>query len=83
MKYFKFVLLFFFIVNIFFGNANELKEGYWKGELKLEENNTLNFVFFINKKQRITIQNAQERILLKEAIPKNDSLFLSFLSFPG
>jgi thiol-disulfide isomerase/thioredoxin len=83
MKYFKFVLLFFFIVNIFFGNANELKEGYWKGELKLEENNTLNFVFFINKKQRITIQNAQERILLKEAIPKNDSLFLSFLSFPN
>lgn len=76
-------MLLFFIALLFTGNATELREGYWKGELKLVDNNVLPFVFSVDKNQKITIINAEERILLKESILKNDSLQYYFLSFPN
>lgn len=71
------------MITHFFGKTQELSEGYWKGELKLQENNILSFIFTVDKNQRITIQNAEERILLKESIKENDSLQYYFSSFPN
>ena len=76
-------MLLFFIALLFTGNATELREGYWKGELKLIDNNVLPFVFLVDNNQKITVINAEERILLKESIPINDSIQYYFSSFPN
>lgn len=83
MKHYKIILTLIFIILFFNGNTKELKEGYWKGKLNLQEDKVLTFIFSVDKNQRITIQNAQERILLKESINKNDSLQYYFSSFPN
>lgn len=83
MKHYTILLLLFFMSLLFTGNAIELREGYWEGELKLIGNKVLPFIFSVNQDQKITIINAEESILMKESILKNDSLQYYFSSFPN
>ena len=83
MKHYKIILFFFFIVLHISGNTEELKEGYWNGELKLQENKALSFIFYVNDDQIITILNAEEMVFLNKPIQINDSTQYFFSNFPN
>ena len=58
-------------------NAQPLPDGVWHGDLFLNDSVNLGFVFHSNN-GRITVQNAEEKILLNEAVMYGDSFSMRF-----
>ncbi len=64
-------------------NAKALKQGIWRGELKVSETETLPFNFEITAKKGMKIFNAEEVILVDEIEYRNDSIFIKMPVFEG
>ena len=63
--------------------AVPMKQGVWRGELKISETETLPFNFEITAKKGMKIFNADEVILVDDIEYRNDSIFIKMPVFEG
>lgn len=82
MKYIQFKILFIFLLFQFLAQGKEMQEGYWQGELQLQETHHLEFIFEV-KDDHITIHNDEERVKMKSMEFEKDSIKVYFSSFPN
>lgn len=64
-------------------NAQPIKQGSWRGELKISETEILPFNFEITAKRGMKIFNADEVILVDDMTYRNDSVFIKMPVFEG
>ncbi|MEO6346609.1 MAG: TlpA disulfide reductase family protein [Aquaticitalea sp.] len=64
-------------------NATPIKQGIWRGELKISETKTLPFNFEVTAKKSMKIFNAKEIILVDDITYHNDSIFIKMPVFEG
>lgn len=64
-------------------NAEPIKQGVWRGELKISESETLPFNFEVTAKRGLKIFNADEVILVDDIQYQNDSIFIKMPVFEG
>lgn len=62
-------------------NVEPIKEGVWRGELKISETEVLPFNFEITAKKGMKIFNAEEIILVNDIEYRNDSVFIKMPVF--
>lgn len=60
-----------------------LKQGVWRGELKISDEETLPFNFEVTAKRGMKIFNAEEVILVDDIDYRNDSVFIRMPVFEG
>lgn len=88
MKYSKLILFIFLILyacnqdNKENSTKNILKEGYWKGNLMVQ-NHHVPFIFHIDSNQRIVVYNDDNHLLLQDFQTINDSIKVYFNDFPN
>jgi|SRR5690554_1281369 len=75
------LLIFLFIQSFIY--ATKLQEGYWFGNLKLQNLHQLHFIFNVDSTQKIVIYNGKEKIKMKSFEYKADSLKVYFSCFPN
>ncbi|MEZ4792444.1 MAG: TlpA disulfide reductase family protein [Gelidibacter sp.] len=63
--------------------ATPIKQGVWRGELKISETQTLPFNFEITAKKGMKLFNADEVILVDDITYHNDSIFIKMPVFEG
>jgi len=64
-------------------NVTPIKQGVWRGELKISETEMLPFNFEIIGKKSMKIFNAEEVILVDDIEYRNDSVFIKMPVFEG
>jgi thiol-disulfide isomerase/thioredoxin len=83
MKYY----LLLFIAIVFFScsqhEISTLKEGTYRAELLVQDNQTLPFIFEVDHKKSLRIFNAEEVITVDEITYKNDSVYIQTPVFEG
>lgn len=60
-----------------------MKQGVWRGELKISETETLPFNFEVTAKKSLKIFNDEEVILVDDIDYRNDSIFIKMPVFEG
>ncbi len=82
-------ILFFLLSFIMLSSCNPdyyaipMKQGMWRGELKISDTETLPFNFEITAKKGMKIFNADEVILVDDIDYRNDSIFIKMPVFEG
>ncbi|MEZ4803534.1 MAG: TlpA disulfide reductase family protein [Gelidibacter sp.] len=82
-------LLFFLFSFIIFSSCNPdyyaipMKQGIWRGELKVSDTEVLPFNFEITAKKGMKVFNADEVILVDDIEYRNDSIFIKMPVFEG
>lgn len=64
-------------------NVTPIKQGIWRGELKVSDDETLPFNFEITAKKGMKIFNSDEVILVDDIDYRNDSVFIKMPVFEG
>src|SRR5690554_2238959 len=59
-----------------------LKEGFWKGELKVMDQD-VPFLFYVNEEDKITIINSEEEIKMEAIEEEGDSATVYFVNYPN
>ncbi|PKR82090.1 TlpA family protein disulfide reductase [Brumimicrobium salinarum] len=83
MKNCNIYICLFFLSLIFPFQAQNLKEGHWYGDFKLQEKHQLFFHFSVDGMQNMTIHNDKENVEMQSFEKVNDSIRVYFSSFPN
>ncbi|RFC55878.1 TlpA disulfide reductase family protein [Brumimicrobium aurantiacum] len=79
----SYLVILFFTISIFTTiQAQRLDEGYWKSQLKLQNNYSLDFHFSIDEHQQMIIYNDTEEVELNAFEKSDDSIKVYFTNFP-
>jgi len=78
-----FLLFSFILCSVSTIQAQELKTGYWTGQLKIQQSHHIRFAFEVDEQQNITLHNGEERIKMNRLKFENDSIKVYFSSFPN
>lgn len=63
--------------------ATELRQGFWRATLEVQDGELLPFIFKVNENSTMTIYNAEERIEVDEIVINGDSIRIQTPVFEG
>src|SRR5690606_37238156 len=83
MKQFYILLFAFALMSCNWDTSNKIPHGWYVGELKVNDQETLPFNFEVTSAKALKIFNADEVILVDDIVYKNDSVYMKLPVFEG